>query len=328
MTHVSNGETGMRFAILGMTAMALSACGASDTPSEDITAGDEIAADISTQTQASVSEPDFSDINDWRPVDPEDLLLIETARGMVAVELSDDFAPNHTARIRQAVRDGFFDGREFYRVIDGFVAQGGRGEEADSIELPQYPTLTGEFFVDSSSIEFTPMIDNDLYAPVVGHVGGFPAAQNEDRSETWLLHCPGTMALARDNGPDTGDIEFYIVIGQGPRYLDRIMTVFGRVIDGMQHVQALNRGDPSVNYGVIVDPADRDPIVSMHISADLPAEDQLAYEIMDTRGQAFHDAKNARRNRTHEFFFQTPPAVIEACHMPARARIVGSEDTE
>jgi peptidylprolyl isomerase len=326
MPTIGLGETNMRFLIVGMSALVLCACG--ETPiDENIVADDQSVAEPLNESTADM-QPDFTGIDDWRPVDPENLLLIETARGMVAVELSDAFAPNHTARIRQAVRDGFFDGREFYRVIDGFVAQGGRGEEADSIELPQYPTLTGEFFVDSGSIEFTPMIDGDLYAPVVGHAGGFPAAQNEDQSETWLLHCPGTMALARDNGADTGDIEFYIVIGQGPRYLDRIMSVFGRVIDGMEHIQALNRGDPSVNYGVIADPADRDPIVSMRIAADLPAEDRPDYEIMDTRGQAFHDAKSARRNRTHEFFFQTPPAVIEACHMPARARIVGSEDAE
>ena len=166
------------------------------------------------------------------------------------------------------------------------------------------------------------MVDPDLYAATVGHVDGFPAAMNAAGSEVWPIHCPGTVAMARGNDPDSGDVEFYIVIGQGPRHLDRIMSVFGRVIDGMEHVQALRRGDPAVNSGVIADPDARDAIVSMRVAADLPEAERPAYEIMRTNGPAFHDAKAARRNRTHPFFFETPVPVIEACHMPAPARRV------
>jgi len=310
----------MRALVLGLSAWGLTAC----SPAADDAGIDTLAfgPDESEQAMAEVEIPDFSDIPDWRLADPEDLLLIETRHGVVTIELSDEFAPNHAARMRQAVRDGFFDGRDFYRVIDGFVAQGGRGEEADSVDLPQYPLLAGEFHRPSAGIAFTAMIDEDLYAPVVGHVNGFPAAQGADGAQTWLIHCPGTMAMARGNGPDTGDVEFYIVIGQGPRHLDRIMSVFGRVIDGMDHVQALNRGDPMVNSGVIADPGLRDPILSMRIAADLPEAQRPVYEIMRTDGEAFHAAKAARRHRSAEFFFETPPAVIEACHMPCRARRV------
>ena len=277
---------------------------------------------LGTAVPAVADTPDFSGIPDWRVADPEDLLLIEVEDGTIVVELSDTFAPEHAARMRQAARDGFYDGLSFYRVIDGFVAQGGRGEEADSIELPQYPALAGEFTVPADDVTFTPMIDPDLYAATVGHVDGFPAAMSEDRSTVWPIHCPGTVAMARDNDPDSGDVEFYIVIGQGPRHLDRIMTVFGRVIDGMEHVQALRRGDPAVNSGVIADPDARDTILSMRVAADLPAGERPVYEIMRSDGQAFHEAKDARRNRTHPFFFQRPVPVIEACHMPAPARRV------
>lgn len=305
----------MRSLIFGLGLLALAAC----SPE---TGSNRAIPDEAEQARAELAIPDFTGIPTWRVADPEDLLLIETRHGTITVELSDEFAPNHAARMRQAVRDGFFDGRDFYRVIDGFVAQGGRGEEADSVELPQYPPLQGEFVRPSAGIVFTPMIDDDLYAPVVGHADGFPAAQSADGSETWLIHCPGTMAMARDNGPDTGDVEFYIVIGQGPRHLDRIMSVFGRVIDGMDHVQALNRGDPMINSGVIADPAMRDPILSMHIAADLPEDQRPVYEIMRTDSEAFFNLKTARRNRTAEFFFETPPPVIEACHIPAQARRV------
>src|SRR5690606_39743658 len=59
----------------------------------------------------------------------------------------------------------------------------------------------------------------------------------------WLTHCPGIVAMARNNEPDTGSTDFYIVIGQAPRYLDRNLTIFGRVIDGMEVVQRIHRGD-------------------------------------------------------------------------------------
>lgn len=300
-----------------MLAGALAACAPADENAEPEARVEE-PAENAVETVAEA--PDFSGIPDWRAVDPEDLLLIEVEDGVIAIELTDTFAPAHSARMRQAARDGFFDGRSFYRVIDGFVAQGGGAKRRIPIDLPQYPALEGEFAVASETVTFTPMIDRDLYAPRVGHVDGFPAAQNADGSETWAIHCPGTVAMARGNDPDTGDVEFYIVIGQGPRHLDRIMSVFGRVIDGMDHVQALRRGDPAVNSGVIAEPENRDMIISVRVAADLPEVDRPAYEIMRTDGEAFHNGKAARRNRTHEFFFETPPAVIEACHMPGPVR--------
>jgi len=222
--------------------------------------------------------------------------------------------------MRQAARDHFFDGLSFYRVIDGFVVQGGRGEDEGAEMLDPYPALTGEFWVPSESVDFTAMIDPDLYASRVGHVSGFPAAMNADGTEVWPIHCPGTVAMARNNAPDTGDVEFYIAIGQGPRHLDRIMSVFGRVIDGMEHVQAIQRGNPAINSGVIADPEARDAILSIRVAADLPEADRPSYEVMDTRGQAFFEMKRARRNRSHEFFFETPPPVIEACHIPGPVR--------
>lgn len=335
----------MRNWFVGLSVLALAACSPPDEPdcadgadgcvAPDVEAantdpvepmerpdGDEglLTALQALQQLADAEQPDFTGIPDWRRVDPENLLLIEVADGTIAVELSDAFAPNHSDRMRQAARDGFFDGRDFYRVIDGFVAQGGRGEDEGAQDLPQYPALAGEFYRPSEGVVFTPMIDDDLYAPVVGHVDGFPAAQSEFRDETWLIHCPGTIAMARGNEPDTGDVEFYIVIGHAPRHLDRIMSVFGRVIDGMDHVQALNRGNPAVNSGVIADPAQRDGIISMQIAADLPEDERPSYDVMRTDGAAFHAAKQSRRNRDHPFFFETPPAVIEACHMPGPVR--------
>ena len=67
---------------------------------------------------------------------------------------------------------------------------------------------------------------------------GFAVARDADLGREWLLHCPGAMAMARDDDPDTGSTEFYIVL-DAQRYLDRNLTVFGRVLSGMEHIQAL-----------------------------------------------------------------------------------------
>jgi peptidylprolyl isomerase len=76
------------------------------------------AADAPTKSDDSPPEA-------WREVAPDNLMLIATRYGTVAVELAPDFAPNHVARMRQLLRSHFYDGRSFYRVIEGFVAQGG-----------------------------------------------------------------------------------------------------------------------------------------------------------------------------------------------------------
>src|SRR5436305_7550805 len=90
---------------------------------------------------------------DWRDVDPNNLVLINTRYGEVAVELAPQFAPRHVERVRALIRAHFYDGLSFYRVIDGFVAQGGIGEgtastkdhptEAES--LKHWPSLKAEF---------------------------------------------------------------------------------------------------------------------------------------------------------------------------------------
>ncbi len=255
---------------------------------------------------------------EWRKVDPQNLLLIETLHGDVAIELNARFAPNHAQRMRGLAKAQFYDGLSFYRVIEGFVAQGGR-EEGD---LPDWPVLINENDRPTEGLNFVPTGSPDLYAPIAGHEGGFAAAHNPDTGRAWLMHCVGAMAMARDEAPDTGDTDFYIVIGPSTRYLDRNLTIFGRVIDGMEFIQKLNRGDRAVGNGVIEDEAMRDPIVSMRVAADLPAESRPVYEVMRDDSKAFEDFKTSKRVRNAAFFYRHPPEVIEACNVQAPARRV------
>jgi peptidylprolyl isomerase len=288
-----------------------------------------IVAFAAATASAAPTPPPKSNPADWRDVDPSNLVLIDTKYGEVAVELAPDFAPNHAARVRALIRAHFYDGKSFYRVIDGFVAQGGIGEGTASTasygkaQLKRWPALKAEFDAPVSKVgTFTPLGSPDLFAPAVGHAGGFPVARDVKDGKAWIAHCPGTFAFARDNSDDSATTEFYVVIGQMQRRLDRNLTAFGRVIDGMQYLQKLNRGNPDVAQGVIQDPKAQDPILRVRLAADLPEAQRPHYQVMKTDSASFAAKKAQKLNPAPQFYHRQPPQVLDLCNMPAPAKRV------
>src|SRR3974390_378266 len=134
---------------------------------------------------------------------PEDTLILETTQGTVVVALRPDLAPGHVARIKELVRDGFYDGVVFHRVIDGFMAQTGD------------PTGTG-----------------------TGSSGKKLKAEFNKQK-----HVRGTVSMARAQNPDSGDSQFFICFEDAP-FLNGQYTVWGAVIEGMEHVDRIKRGEP------------------------------------------------------------------------------------
>ena len=257
---------------------------------------------------------------DWREVDAENLVVMDLAAGRVLIELAPQFAPHHADRFRALVRSRFYDGKTFYRVIDGFVAQGGIGE-GDDKKLPEWPSLKAEFDRNIGiDVEFTALGSPDLFADKVGHVDGFPTGQSKPGKRMWLLHCPGALAMARDNDPNTGGTEFYVPIGHAPRRLDRNLTVFGRILDGMQYLQKLNRGDPKVDSGVIQDVTKRDPIVRVQMASDIPEVERPRLQVMDTTSKSFEDYKVQRRNPAPDFYKRVSPN-LDICAFNAPVRM-------
>lgn len=159
------------------------------------------------------------------PPNPENTLLLELKDGTVTIELRPDLAPNHVKRIKELTRKGFYDGIVFHRVIDGFMAQTGD------------PTGTG---AGGSELP-------DLNAE-------FNAAK----------HLTGTLSMARSQSPNSANSQFFICFKPQPM-LDGQYTVFGQVVDGMQFVNAIKKGD-SRNNGSVTAP---DKIISMKIAADV-----------------------------------------------------------
>jgi peptidylprolyl isomerase len=267
---------------------------------------------IAAATDASADE--------WRDVDPENLVLIDVSYGRIAIELTPKFAPKHVERFRSLVRSKFYESSTFYRVIDGFVAQGGIGEGEDK-KLAEWPALAREFERPmDDDVTFTGLATPDLFSTETGFVDGNPAARDEKEGKVWLVHCYGAVAMARDDDPDTGATEFYVVIGHSPRRLDRNLSVFGKVLEGMEFLQKLKRGDPEVESGVIQDAAKRDPILKTQIAADMPKKDRPHYQVMRTDSAAFAKRIEERRHVTSPFFFRKPPPMLDVCNVAVPVR--------
>jgi peptidylprolyl isomerase len=151
--------------------------------------------------------------------DPENTLIMQLESGPVTIRLRPDLAPGHVQRIKELAREGFYDGVVFHRVIDGFMAQGG-DPTGRGTGGSKKPNLKAEFSREP--------------------------------------HVRGVCSMARTNDPNSANSQFFIVFDDAT-FLDNNYTVWGQVIEGMEHVDALPKGEPPRNPG---------KIVSMKVAAD------------------------------------------------------------
>ena len=155
----------------------------------------------------------------------ENLMILKLKDGDVKIELFEDVAPNHVKRIKDLANSGKYNNVVFHRVIDGFMAQ------------------TGDVkFGNSDSSEF------DLRRAGMGG-SDLPDLKQEFNS---LPHDRGTLSMARSSDPDSANSQFFICFKPAP-FLDRQYTVFGKVIEGMEFVDKIKRGDEN-NNGSVSDP--------------------------------------------------------------------------
>jgi peptidylprolyl isomerase len=276
----------------------------------------------------------------WRAVAPENLMLLETARGTMAIELAPDFAPAHIAAIRALVAAGRFDGGAITRVQDNYVVQwaakpdaaktltasGAAAVAAGSAATPggvavgtgpgaPHPaSLPAEYERAAKGLAITPLGSADTYAPS-GFWNGWPVAHDAKTATAWLAHCYGSVGVGRDNPPDTGDgSELYAVIGHGPRHLDRNITLVGRVVEGIEHYSSLARGTGPL--GFYKTPTEQTAITRVRFAG---AADPR-YEVFDTRSPAFAAYLKARTNRTG--FFVRPAGATDLCNVQVPMRRV------
>lgn len=287
----------MRFTLSATLALVLTtaAC-ARDTAQTDAEAG----ASQQTETAGPVSEPAapsyaFPD-EAWRTVDQDRLLYIDTDHGMVVVELAPEFAPNHVARMRELAGERFYDFLVWHRVIENFMAQGG-GSRANPGNAADKPPLEAEFTLRRSGepavSELQDRVVNPREIPQMAKAGfwnGFHAGTQtaalagitgDGMVQSWLLHCRGAAAMARTSDPNSARSQFYITTGS-PDHLNATYTVWGRVRLGMDAVDQITVGT------AMEDPDFRpDVIRSMRVGSELPAEEQMDIQVVDTDSEAF-----------------------------------------
>lgn len=232
----------------------------------------------------------------WRRVAPENLLLIDTTKGRVILELTPEAAPQHVERIRLLSRLGIYDGLVWHRVIDWFMAQTGDplgtgdGQSA-------YPDLPGEFtFRRGPELPFAPVAAptgavlgfmNSL--PVQTQPDGLMTGTSDGRVHAWGLYCPGVAGMARDEDPDTANSQFFIMRQAYPS-LDKRYTIWGMTLEGLDVVRALKPGtDPS---GVVSEP---DRMIRARVVADLPEAERPLVHVMRADNPAFGDMVSRMR---------------------------------
>jgi peptidylprolyl isomerase len=261
---------------------------------------------------------------DWRPLDPQNTLLMDLPAGQVVIELAPRFAPQHAANIRALAHEGYWDGLAILRVQDNYVTQWGDPEAdtpAQARPLGEAKAhLPAEFSVPLKGLPLQRLPDVDGWAPVTGFVDGMPVAADPATGQAWLAHCYGMVGAGRDMAPDSSNgSELYAIIGQAARGLDLNITVVGRVLQGMQYLSGLPRGTGEM--GFYTDAAQRTPIRRVRLLADVPEAERPAIEVLRTDTDTWQRLLDARRVR-HEAWFVHSPHHIGLCNATVPVRPV------
>jgi peptidylprolyl isomerase len=258
--------------------------------------------------------------SDWRTPDPENLLYMELPAGRVIIELAPAFAPQHVSNVRALAREKYFDGLSINRAQDNYVVQWGDPEEKNPRPVHQAKArLPAEFTRDSRGLAFDPLMEKDVYAPEVGFSGGFPTARDAAQGRAWLTHCYAMVGAGRDDDADSGGgTELYAIIGHAPRHLDRNVTLLGRVLRGMEYLSSLPRGTGAL--GFYESPAQRLPIRSLRVAADLDPAQRTGLQVMRTDTDTFARVVESRRNR-RDAWTKVPAGHIELCNVPLPVRL-------
>lgn len=292
--------------------LLLAVLAADAAPAKPLTMADVIAA----------SKP-----ADWRPLDPENTLYLDLAAGRVVIELAAAFAPAHASNIKTLVREGYFDGLPIMRSQDNFVVQWGDPAEPKREIKKGKRTLAAEFTRPlADDLPFTRIPDIDGYAPEIGFSNGFPAGRDPKSGRAWLAHCYGMIGAGRDNDVDSGGgTEVYVVTGHAPRHLDRNITLFGRVVQGMELLSTLPRGTGPL--GFYEKPEQYVPIKRIRVAADVPEAERTGVEVIRTDTPTFTALVESRRNRRDEWY-KVPAGHIELCNVPIAVRPLVSPEKQ
>ncbi len=223
--------------------------------------------------------------SDWRMPDPQNVLVIDTSKGRIIFELNPEVAPKSAVQVRDLARAGFYDGRGFFRVIDGFMDQTGDPTDTGTGGSNK-PNLPAEFTFRRGAD--TPLIVVQKAGGLeMGFIGALPVISQtmdlgvltaDQKVRAYATFCSGVGGMARATEPDSGNSQFYLMRGPTPK-LDQQYSPFGRAIAGLDVIRAIKVGEPVV--------APMDTMLKVRVLADIPAAERPVVRVIDTRGAWF-----------------------------------------
>ena len=243
------------------------------------------AAKAAPKAAAVAPEPGPPTAADWRTPDPDNILVIDTNKGRVLVEMSPEVAPAHVARVKALTRTGFYDGRSFFRVIDAFMAQTGDPKD-DGTGGSTMPDLEPEFSFRRGASTPAVMVDVGAVAEM-GFLGALPF-----RSQSWMLapmtadgavsayplFCPGVAAAARAQAENSANSQFFLMRQNYPA-LEKRYTAWGRAIFGLDVIRAIKVGEPVA--------APQDKMTKVRVMSDMPAAERPKIRVIDPHSAWF-----------------------------------------
>lgn len=254
---------------------------------------------------------------DWRVVAPENLLVIDTSKGRIVVEMDPRVAPQSVTRIRTLADQGFYDGLKFHRVIPDFMAQTGDplGTGQGGSDLPD---VSAEFqFRRGRDAGFVP-VQTDASGPtsVTGIVGAMPVVTQPDaqmmvtadqKATALGLFCHGVAGMARENAPDTANSQFFLMTADRGELNGRY-TPFGRILSGLEIARSLKVGEGA--GGQVADP---DIMTRVRTASAMPEGERPTARVMAPASAAFTshvEQARSRRGAAFNICDAQPPAEV------------------
>jgi peptidylprolyl isomerase len=222
---------------------------------------------------------------DWRTPDPNNVLVIDTNKGRIFVELAPQVAPVSAAQVRDLAHEGFYNGQTFFRVVDDFMDQTGdptnTGQGGSS-----KPNLPPEFVFKRDSSTSMVVVDQSG-SREKGLIGSLPVISQpvaladmtaDHKVNAMVDFCPGVVGMARTQDPGTGNSQFFLM-RSATTGLNGNYTAIGRVIAGEDVVRQIKIGEP------VAPPQDK--MLTVRVLADIPASERPNIRVVDTHGAWF-----------------------------------------
>jgi peptidylprolyl isomerase len=256
--------------------LVLAACAAALFAAPALVAGAAPKKPAAAPAPAAVAKPAAPGEADWRTPDPNNVLVIDTNQGRIVVEMLPEIAPKHVEQIRALAHENFYDGQRFFRVIDKFMAQTGDPQNNGQGGSPK-PNIPAEFtFRRGSDLPFVMAADQTVAE--IGFVKSMPVMTKDQKVTAWGLYCPGVAGMARDENPDSGNSQFFLMRYAYPS-LEKRYTAWGRVIAGQDVVKSIKTGEP------VEPPQDR--MDKVRLLADIPEASRPKIRVVDTKSAWF-----------------------------------------